>query len=222
LGRSRGSWNGWRKKGSCSKKAGKNWDQKINDLERLKAIRSALSATLNKQLVNERGHKIPDTYPFILDNSFEDITKTKDLRQSLTTLGFKDELSKSLKRKVSIGKAKIRGRKRKTGKSVLFVVSKECALKKAAKNIPGMEVVVINNINTDALAPGCQPGRATLFTEAAIEKMKKDFLFTKNSKTKKIGKKPGETKLKEVVKSKSKKRTKTRMHKIKKTKVKEE
>src|SRR3989338_1470831 len=37
-------------------KAERIWDQKINDKERRKAIRSAMSATINKSLVEERGH----------------------------------------------------------------------------------------------------------------------------------------------------------------------
>ena len=55
-------------------KAEKNWKKKINDKERRKAIRSALSAVMLKDLVIKRGHKLPETYPFILDNEFESLT----------------------------------------------------------------------------------------------------------------------------------------------------
>ncbi|MFH1212360.1 MAG: 50S ribosomal protein L4 [Candidatus Woesearchaeota archaeon] len=169
-------------------KSWKIWNDKMNDLERLKAIRSALSAVLNKTLVEKRGHIIPEKYPFILDNSFENLEKTKELKKVLEAIGFKDELSRTLTKKVSIGKAKIRGRKRKTGKSILFIVSKQCSLMRSAKNLIGIDVLPVNNISAEDLAPGCTVGRVTLITEDAIEHIKKEMLFTK-IKTKKIGKK---------------------------------
>ena len=75
------------------------------------------------------------------------------------------------------GKGKLRGRKyqRKTGP--LLVVSKDCSLEKSACNIPGIDVVQINNINAELLAPGTHLGRLTLFTQAAIEKLGKEKLF---------------------------------------------
>ncbi len=40
-------------------KAEKGWEQKINKKERRKAIRSAIAATINKELVESRGHRLP-------------------------------------------------------------------------------------------------------------------------------------------------------------------
>ncbi len=158
-------------------KAEKNWEEKINKKERRKAIRSALSAVMHKDLVANRGHKIPANYPFIVDNSFESISKTKDVLAALDTLGFSDDLARSLDRKIRAGKGKRRGRKYKIKKSVLLVVSQQCHLQKSAKNIPGVDVVDIRKINAELLAPGIQLGRATLFTQGAIEAMEKEQLF---------------------------------------------
>jgi len=71
----------------------------------------------------------------------------------------------------------MRGRKYKTRKGPLLVVSKECKLLKSAKNIPGLDVVEVSKLNAELLAPGTTMGRLTLFTEAAIEKLEKEKLF---------------------------------------------
>jgi len=158
-------------------KAEKIWDVKINDTERKKAIRSAISATVNKDVVSNRGHKVPAQYPFVLDTDFEALTKTKDFRLALASLGFGDELKRSGTLRIRAGKGKMRGRKYKKTVGPLIVVSEKCGALKAAKNIPGISVVLVSQLNAEDLAPGCAAGRATLFTKAAVEKIKDAKLF---------------------------------------------
>jgi len=152
-------------------KAEKNWEQKLNTKERQKAIRSALAATLNAELVKERGHKIPDNYPFILSTDAEALKNTKAVRDALAALGFADELTRAANKTIRSGRGKTRGRRYRKPTSLLVVVSEDCALTKAARNMPGMDVVAVNHINAELLAPGCVPGRATLYTEKAIDEM---------------------------------------------------
>ncbi|MEE9525257.1 MAG: 50S ribosomal protein L4 [Candidatus Woesearchaeota archaeon] len=158
-------------------KADKNWDKKINKKENRKAIRSALAATTDKKIVKEHGHILPEAYPFIIDNSFESLSKTKEIKTALVALGLKDELTRSSKKIIRAGKGKGRGRKYRKKKGILIVVEKDCNLNKAARNIPGLDITMISSINAELLAPGTVPGRLTLFTEAAIEKLEKDKLF---------------------------------------------
>ncbi|MBW2968493.1 50S ribosomal protein L4 [Candidatus Woesearchaeota archaeon] len=158
-------------------KANKIWACKINKKERKKAIRSALASSLNKDLVVKRGHKIPDAYPFIISNDFESISKTKDLFKILNVLGFKKEFERSSKKKIRPGKGKSRARPYKKSKGPLIVVSDNCKLLNTAKNIAGMDVIDIKNINVELLAPGCVPGRLTLFTEKAVDRIEKEGLF---------------------------------------------
>ena len=157
--------------------ADKKWNKKINDKERRKAIRSALAAVMQPELVKERGHKIPEAYPFIIDDSIETLEKTKKVKQVLQTLGLTEELARASIKKVRAGKGTMRSRKYKTKKGPLLVVADKCKLLKTAQNIPGIEVITINKINAELLAPGAHPGRATLFTEGAITKLEKDKLF---------------------------------------------
>jgi large subunit ribosomal protein L4e len=156
-------------------KADRIWDKKMNIKERRKAIRSALSATVNHDGIKLRGHLIPKEFPFILSNDIENISKTKDVIQLLYDLGFKDELDRTKSKVIRAGKGKNRSRPYKVKKSVLFVVSKKCPLNLAAANISGVDIVTPTHLNAELLAPGCNPGRLTLYTEAAVDEISKMF-----------------------------------------------
>ncbi|MCK4968056.1 MAG: 50S ribosomal protein L4, partial [Candidatus Aenigmarchaeota archaeon] len=75
-------------------KAEKNWAVKINDTERKLAIRSAIAATTNKEIVLKRGHKVEDVseLPMIIEDSFQKLTKTKEITEVLKKLGLEKEL----------------------------------------------------------------------------------------------------------------------------------
>lgn len=150
---------------------------KLNTKERRKAICSALSAVMLKEVAIKRGHFVPENYPFIINDDFESITKTKQLLEALNKLGFEKELERAFEPRARSGKGKLRGRRKITKKSLLLVVSDVKSISKAASNIPGIDVVYVNKLNAEVLAPGGVPGRATLFTAKAIESIKKG-LFT--------------------------------------------
>ncbi|HDJ96454.1 MAG TPA: 50S ribosomal protein L4, partial [Candidatus Aenigmarchaeota archaeon] len=87
------------------------------------------------------------------------------------------ELEKVKERKVRAGKGKRRGRKYKRKKGPLIVVANDNGIFKAAKNLTGVDVCLVNNLNAELLAPGAMPGRLTIFSKAAIEKLEKENLF---------------------------------------------
>src|SRR3989344_8993868 len=60
-------------------KAAKILIKKINKKENRKAIRSALSAVVNKELVLKRNHHIPEIYPLAIENKFENLTKANEV-----------------------------------------------------------------------------------------------------------------------------------------------
>ncbi len=160
-------------------KASKIFWQKINKKERRKALRSAIAATVIAELVKQRNHLLPNIYPFILDNEFEQITKTKQLESALSSLGFEKELSRADYKKVRAGKGKMRGRRYKRKIGPLIVVGSNCNLLKSARNIPGIDVVEVRKLNISLLAPGSHLGRLTLFTENALDIIEKERLFAK-------------------------------------------
>lgn len=158
-------------------KAEKKWEQKINKKEKRKAIRSAMAATLLKELVKQRGHKVPDHYPFALDASTENLSKTKEVHTALKAVGLTDDLDRSSQKTIRAGKGKSRARPYKKRKGPLLVVSGDCPLLKGAKNIPGVDVVKVDKINAKLLAPGGAPARLTVFTQKAIKTLEEAKLF---------------------------------------------
>jgi large subunit ribosomal protein L4e len=188
-------------------KATKVWVRKLNIKERRKAIRSAIAATVVKDLAEERGHIPPNSYPFIISDDFEKLEKTNKILEVFIKIGFAAELKRTAVKTYRAGKARLRGRKYRKRKGPLFVVSKDCPLIKAAANISGVEAVEVKDLNAELLAPGAVPGRVTLFTQSAIEMLGKEKLFYDMLRTKK--EKPAkEKKTKKETKKKAKKKAK--------------
>jgi large subunit ribosomal protein L4e len=158
-------------------KAWKIWSQKINTKERRLAIRSALAATCDKELVKQRGHLFTNV-PFIIESDFESVKTTKAALNILLKLGLAQELERSSVKRIRPGMGKTRGRGYTRKKGPLIVVSGRCALYNSAKNIPGVDIVSVESLNAELLAPGCMLGRLTIFTDKAIERMAKEKLFT--------------------------------------------
>ncbi len=158
-------------------KSEKIWKKDINKKERRKAIRSAIAATVIAELVENRGHILPKIYPFVIENKFEDVDKTAQVKKILENIDLKDEMRRDAKKKVRAGKGKTRGRMYRKKKGPLLIVSKECKLEKAVKNIPGIDVCIVNNLNAEILAPGADVGRIAIWTEGAIEKLSEGKLF---------------------------------------------
>lgn len=168
-------------------KASKIWTQKINIKERRKAIRSALAAVVDKDIVKQRGHLFNEL-PTVIDSKIESLSKTKQVKNMLIKLGLEKELKRASVKKIRAGRGKARGRKYKKKKGPLIVVSKNCPLYKSGVNIPGLDICIINNINAELLAPGTIPGRLTIFSENAMSKLDKLRLFTNNPLKKEVKK----------------------------------
>ncbi|MFH1592559.1 MAG: 50S ribosomal protein L4 [Candidatus Woesearchaeota archaeon] len=157
-------------------KAEKIWEKKINIKERRKGIRSALNATTNLEIVKLRGHKV-EFLPLVVESKFEKLESTKEVKKVLVSLGLDKELERVGKKKIRAGKGKSRGRKYKTKKGPLIVTSKECELSKSARNISGLDVCKVNNLNAELLAPGAVPGRLTIYTEDSLKVFDDKSLF---------------------------------------------
>jgi large subunit ribosomal protein L4e len=146
--------------------------QKINDKERILAIKSAIAATAIKDIVAKRGHMINSIIlPIVVDDSLQEIKKTKQIKQFLEKIGLKEELKRSSKKKVRAGKGKMRGRRYKKRKGPLIVVAEDKGLINAARSIAGIDCCLVNRLNAELLAPGTNAGRLTIYTESAIRKL---------------------------------------------------
>ncbi|TYT63551.1 50S ribosomal protein L4 [Natrialba swarupiae] len=155
-------------------KAEKEQGESINTKTKKLAIRSAVAATTDAELVAERGHRFDaDTdVPVVVDDEFEDLQKTKEVVEFLEAAGIADDIERAEEgRSVRSGQGKARGRKYKTPKSILFVTSSETGPSRAARNLAGADVATAAEVNAEDLAPGAQPGRLTVWTESALEEV---------------------------------------------------
>jgi large subunit ribosomal protein L4e len=152
-------------------KVEKIWHQKVNRKENALAIRSAIAATGSADIVSKR-HKISGLIlPIIVTDKMQDIQKTGNLKKILFSFGCKEDLKRAENRKVRAGKGKMRGRKMKGKKSVLIVVADDKGVVKAARNLSGVEICNVKDLNVKILAPGAQAGRLTVWSESSIKKL---------------------------------------------------
>lgn len=149
----------------------KIYSEKINDKERILAIRSAAAATMNKELVKARGYKFEGELPLIVSDDIESFTKTKEVVELLTAIGLEADLERAKIKQVRGGRGKMRGRQYKKKVGVLIVVGEDKGIVMAARNIPGCDVVTLDEVNTELLAPGTQAGRLTVWSESALKMM---------------------------------------------------
>lgn len=156
-------------------KSEKKWKQKINKKEKKMAVASAISASAKKDFVLKRGHKFELELPLVITDDVEKISKTKELLKVLLNLKLDKELERAKKKNVRAGKGKMRGRKYKKKKSLLLVVSDSKEIKKAGRNLPGVEVVQVRNLNVELLAPGASPGRLVIWSESALKELERLF-----------------------------------------------
>ncbi|MCL2475549.1 50S ribosomal protein L4 [Candidatus Bathycorpusculum sp.] len=138
------------------------------------ALISAIAATSEKEVVAARGHKVDTVIglPLVVEDTIEGLSKTKEVEEVFASFGFDAELTRVRdSRSVRAGKGKRRGRKMKQAVGPLIVVVDDKSLANAASNIPGVQVATVNSLNTEMLAPGTHPGRLTVWTSGAIDKL---------------------------------------------------
>ncbi len=153
----------------------KDFTEEINNKERRKAIRSAITATTKPELVQEH-HRYDGELPLISEE-LEEIEKTSDLQAHLEELGLEEELERTKRKKVRSGKGKNRGRKYVRRVGPLVVTAENNDITKAASNIPGVEATTVEQLNAEKLAPSTEPGRLTVWSQNAIEKLEEEQLF---------------------------------------------
>lgn len=152
-------------------KVEKKWWQKINNKERVLAVKSAIAATANFDLV-KRGHNIHEIeLPIIVSDDIQNIKKTKELKKVMDNLKLSEDLERAKEKTVRSGRGKMRGRRYKKKKSVLFVISENKGILKAIKNLAGVDVCLVNNLNVEILAPGTQAGRLVVWSEGSIKRL---------------------------------------------------
>jgi large subunit ribosomal protein L4e len=144
--------------------------KQINQKEKQKAFRSAIAASVQEELVRKRGHLFEGAVPVVFEDKFETLIRTQDVISALTAAGvFQDVERAKESRKVRAGRGKMRGRRYKQRKSLLIVTAGTPL--RSARNLAGVDVVTIDQLNVEHLAPGMQAGRLTVWTESALTRL---------------------------------------------------
>lgn len=151
-------------------KVQKKWAEKINKKEKRLALKSAIGCTANPEIVRARNHIFEGELPKIVVDDIQSVKKTKEIIDVFKAIGVYADVERAKETKrVRAGKGKMRGRSYVMKKSVLLVVSEDKGTIKAAKNLPGVDAVLVKDLNVELLAPGCQAGRLTVWSKSAID-----------------------------------------------------
>ena len=155
-------------------KTEKKIKKKINKQMNKQSIFSAIAASGDKSWIKKGGYYIENVpeIPLVIDDKIQTIKKTARIYSIFCNLGLKEDLVKTKKsRKIRAGKGKSRGRKYKKKKGILIVIKDDYGIIKASRNIPGTNVIKVENLSINALAPGGTSGRLILWTQSAFNEL---------------------------------------------------
>lgn len=140
--------------------------ERMNVGEYKKALESAVAATASESLVAQRHTFKNLSLPMVVENEIEGLSKTKELIKVLKSIGLSNDLSRSHDPRIKKGAGRT-SRQRHYRKSVLIVVKEGSRVQLAGRNIPGVDVIGVNNLSVEKLAPGALP-RLTIWSENAV------------------------------------------------------
>jgi large subunit ribosomal protein L4e len=147
------------------------WSKKVNSKERQLAFAAALAATREATLCHARGHRFPTGLhlPVVVDSGVEEIVTAAEAKGLLDRLKLSHDLERSKDGTHGrAGRGKRRGRARRTPTGLLVVTSRP-GLARGFRNLAGIDVISVDRLGTEDLAPGGDPGRLTMFSRAAID-----------------------------------------------------
>merc|ERR1712154_721498 len=135
---------------------------------------SAIAATGVPALVMAKGHRIDNIpeVPLVVSDSVQSFKKTKEAYIFLNKVKAWTDIEQVYKtQRFRAGKGKMRNRKRIQKRGPLVVFDQDQGVTKAFRNIPGVDVIQVDNLNLLKLAPGGHVGRFCIWTESAFKKL---------------------------------------------------
>jgi len=155
----------------------RKWHGKANITQRRHAVASALAASACAPLVMARGHRVDGVpeLPLVVDSLNGE--NTKGLLATLNRFGCGDDLAKVRRSKqIRQGTGKYRNSRYVMRKGPLVIYGDGSAnLRRAARNLPGVDLCHVSRLNILQLAPGGHLGRFCVFTEDAFRALNNTF-----------------------------------------------
>ncbi|CAD7085168.1 unnamed protein product [Hermetia illucens] len=168
----------------------RRWHRKININLRRYALVSAIAASGVPALVQSKGHIIDGVseFPLVVSDEVQKLQKTKQAVIFLRRMKIWADIEKVYNsQRFRAGRGKMRDRRRIQRCGPLIVYAKNEGLRKAFRNIPGVETMNVEKMNLLKLAPGGHVGRFVIWTEAAFKRLNELFGTWKEASTKKKG-----------------------------------
>lgn len=168
----------------------RRWHRKINVNQRRYALVSAIAASGVPALVQSKGHVIDGVseFPLVVTDEIQKLAKTKQAVIFLRRMKIWADVQKVYKsQRFRAGRGKMRNRRRIQRRGPLIVYSKDEGLRKAFRNIPGIDTMSVDKMNLLKLAPGGHVGRFVIWTESAFKRLNELFGSWKEPSTLKKG-----------------------------------
>jgi len=159
-------------------KTWRKWHKKCNVNQRRYAMTSAIAAAGVPALVMAKGHAIDSVpeVPLVVENGVQDYKKTKQAVEMLKKVGAWDDVKRVYAtRRMRAGRGKMRDRThvQKLGPAVVY--AQDNGIVKAFRNIPGVTLLNVEQLNILRIAPGGHVGRFLIFTQDAFESLDKIY-----------------------------------------------
>ncbi|XP_077993003.1 large ribosomal subunit protein uL4A-like [Glandiceps talaboti] len=155
-------------------KTWRRWHRRVNINQRRYAMCSAIAATGIPALVMSKGHRIEETpeVPLVVADKAQDFKRTKEAVGFLRKFKAWEDIQKVYKSKrLRAGKGKMRNRRRVHRLGPCIIYDQDNGLTRAFRNIPGVTLLNVNQMNLMRLAPGGHVGRFCIWTESAFRKL---------------------------------------------------
>jgi len=153
-------------------KTWRNWHRRVNVTQRRYATVSAIAATGIPSLAMAKGHvvsRVPE-FPLVIDSAAEALKKTKAAVSVLKAIGAIDDVNRVKDtRRFRAGRGKMRNRRRVQKRGPLVVYQNDDGIVQAMRNIPGVTLLPVDQLNLLKLAPGGHVGRFTIYTANAFK-----------------------------------------------------
>jgi len=156
----------------------RRWHRKMNHNQKRYAVASAVAASAVPALVMARGHRCDQMseIPFVVEDDFCRLTKTKAVTTALSQWRLKKEMLRCKKRYMRAGKGKMRNRRWRHRLGPLIVYhhyQNAHTILYAHRNIRGLDICRVDQLNLLKLAPGGHVGRLVIWTESAFRALNK-------------------------------------------------
>jgi len=157
----------------------RRWHRKVNLRQRRHALAAAIASSAVTPLVLARGHRVMEgpQLPLVFGNDINNVSRTKEVVAFLTRYGVQADIDRVISGKaLRAGKGKMRNRRFKTRRGPLFIGDESSgALRRAMKNVQGVDFINVQRLNIKHLAPGGHLGRFCIFTESAFKALTSVF-----------------------------------------------